>query len=119
MTTLRPSCHPGQEPKKDLVSFLQETVLLNQRLPTYDYLAACGIVPTNKTTYSLSKVEGCLTKKFGGYLPHVGCQNEYLAEVWYYHHLAGNIKGGRYVPTNTTLASSCPASVKYPPKLNL
>jgi len=118
MSTLRPSCYSKYHKKQELVEFLQQTVELDKKLPTYDYLAGCGIIPTNETTYSISAIEQCLTEAFDGYLPHIGCLDGYLAEVWYYHLLAGRIKGGRYVPTNTTFGTSCPADVKYPPKLN-
>ncbi|KAF2089353.1 hypothetical protein K490DRAFT_37447 [Saccharata proteae CBS 121410] len=119
MTTLEPTCYMHYTPYLELVQFLQEVVYLYKTLPTHEYLASCGIVPTNSTTYALADVEQCFMKATGGYLPHIGCTGNYLSEVWYYHHLAGKVKGGEYVPTNTTYASNCPSQgIMYPPKLS-
>lgn len=117
MSTLRPKCYSKYNHRQELVEFLEETVELNENLPTFDYLSECGIVPTNDTTYPISDIETCLSDAFDGYLPHIGCRNGYLAEVWYYHHVAGRIGGGTYVPANTTFNTSCPNDVIYPPKL--
>lgn len=117
MTTLRPSCYSHYTPQLELIEFLHEVVYLHKQLPTQDYLASCGIVPTGNTTYALADVEACFTMATGGYLPHIGCTSGSLSEVWYYYHLAGRVKGGSYVPTNTTYGSNCPKTgIVYPPK---
>ena len=75
----------------ELVQFLHEVVYLHKQLPTQDYLASCGIVPTSNSTYVLADIEACFIEATGGYLPHIGCTNGSLSEVWYYHHLAGRV----------------------------
>ncbi|KAL1621778.1 Ribonuclease T2 precursor (RNase T2) [Diplodia seriata] len=117
MTTLRPSCYTHYTPELELVQFLHEVVYLHKQLPTQDYLASCGIVPTSNSTYVLADIEACFIEATGGYLPHIGCTNGSLSEVWYYHHLAGRVNGGSYVPTNTTYGSNCPKTgIVYLPK---
>lgn len=75
------------------------------RLPTWDWLAAHDIHPSNSTTYYLSDIESALTQEYCE-TPYVGCAgpryNEtltganstdggytQLSEVWYYFHVLG------------------------------
>jgi ribonuclease T2 len=120
MSTLNPTCYPNYKPELELVDFYTATVRLFKDYPTSDVLAACGIIPTNATTYDLSDMEGCLADASGGIMPHLGCSKTgYLNEVWYYGHLRGRIGGGSFEGTNSTFKSTCPATgIKYPPKLN-
>jgi hypothetical protein len=80
--------------------------------PTYDILAAfvlvfflnllqylhdivlyrAGIIPSNKTTYSLSQLQGALKAQTGA-TPYLGCEQNgtALSEVWYFHHVRGSV----------------------------
>lgn len=115
MSTLKPSCYTGYERGFEAVEYFEQTVALYESRPTFDYLAKCGIVPTNATTYALDDIEACLEQATGA-LPHVACAGDDLREVWYYYFVRGPIKGGKYVPTsNTFVSSTCPDAVRYPP----
>jgi ribonuclease T2 len=93
------------------------------RLPTWDWLAAHDIHPSNSTTYYLSDIESALTQEYCD-TPYVGCAgpryNEtltganstdggytQLSEVWYYFHVLGRPQSGAWLPTNQTGSSSC------------
>ncbi len=41
-----------------------------KKVPTYDWLAAAGILPSNTTTYPLSQIQDALTKAYGA-VPYV------------------------------------------------
>ncbi|KAK8195181.1 putative ribonuclease T2 [Phyllosticta capitalensis] len=117
MTTIRPSCYANYTQYLELVQFLNEAVHLYKQLPSQDYLGACGIVPSNSTTYALADIETCFVQATGGYLPHIGCNGDTLNELWYYYYLAGRVPHGNYVPTNTTYSSTCPETgIVYAPK---
>lgn len=98
-----------------------------QNLPTYGWLSAANIRPSNSTKYSLSEMQGALTTGFGA-LPYIGCFgprfNEtargngtmdngrtVLTEVWYYYHVFGQVQRGQALPVNASInggsVSSC------------
>lgn len=60
--------------------------------PTFDMLAAYGIVPSNKTTYSLSQITNALQAQTG-HVPYIGCavNGTSLSEVWYFGHVFGTV----------------------------
>ncbi|QDS69736.1 hypothetical protein FKW77_010045 [Venturia effusa] len=121
MSTLHPACYPQYQPEVEVVDFYTTSVRLFKDYPTSDFLATCGIVPSNTTTYDLADLEGCLADATGGFTPHMGCSKitGYLNEVWYYGHLRGRIEGGTFEGTKSTFESTCPATgIKYPLKLN-
>jgi len=89
-----------------VVDFFEATIAFFKILPTWGWLSAGGIRPSNTTAYSLSRIQSALTRGFDGKLPYVGCsgpryntttagQNStdngftVLTEVWYYHHVNG------------------------------
>ncbi|KAK7519018.1 ribonuclease T2 [Phyllosticta citriasiana] len=117
MSTIKPSCYSDYTKHLELVQFLNEAVYLFKRLPSEEYLGACGIFPSNSTTYALADIEACFVQATGGYLPHIGCTGNMLNELWFYYYLAGRVPHGTYVPTNTTYASTCPLEgIVYSPK---
>lgn len=61
--------------------------------PTFDMLAAYGIVPSNKTTYSLSQITDALVAQTG-HVPYIGCtvNGTSLSEVWYFGHVFGTVR---------------------------
>ena len=98
-----------------------------QNLPTYGWLSAGSIRPSNSTKYSLTDLQGALTKGFGA-LPYIGCSgprwntteqgkgsldNGYtvLTEVWYYYHAYGRVQRAQGLPVNASInggsVSSC------------
>lgn len=95
-----PCYGPMYRPGEEVIDFLETALLYYRRLPTWGWLATVGIRPSNTTQYSLSDMQGALTRFYGA-VPYVGCSgpryNEtaagkgsldngrtQLSEVWYY-----------------------------------
>ncbi|KAH8099302.1 ribonuclease T2 [Cristinia sonorae] len=99
---------PGYKKNQDVIDFFDATVRAFKMYPTYDMLAAYGIVPSNKTTYSLSQIQTALKSQTGA-LPYLGCSKNgtVLSEVWYFHHVLGSEQFGHYKTLDTTTKSSC------------
>lgn len=55
---------------EDLVDFYETAALHYLKYPTFDWLSAASIVPSNTTTYKLSQIQDALTKASGA-LPYV------------------------------------------------
>ncbi|KAF5352766.1 hypothetical protein D9756_005891 [Leucocoprinus leucothites] len=117
MSTLEPSCLPGSSPKgAEAVAFFQTVVKLFQTLPTYDWLANAGIVPSTSKTFTLSTLTSAL-KSASGVTPALNCNGSTLNSISWYFNLKGSIVDGVFVPINTPQSGSCPSSgIKYPPK---
>lgn len=86
-----------------------------------------GILPSNKTTYTLANITNALYSQTGA-IPYLGCVNNgtVLDEVWYLNHVLGSVSTlasgdrtdsmlqrstqeqyGRFKPVNSTTPSSC------------
>ncbi|KAK6088702.1 Ribonuclease Le2 [Seiridium cupressi] len=96
---------------EEVVDFFETALSYYNILPTWGWLSAKGIRPSNSSYYSLADIQGALTDGFGK-LPYVGCSgpryntteagagsldNGYtvLTEVWYYHHVFGRVQHGQ------------------------
>jgi len=94
-----PCYGPEYRAREDVVDFFQTAILYYMRLPTWGWLGAHSIYPSNTTTYTLSDMEGALSHEYGA-VPYLGCTgprfNEtvaganstdtgrtVLSEVWY------------------------------------
>lgn len=103
----------------DVIDFFETAVLYYENLPTYGWLSAAGIRPSNTTTFSLSAMQAALTQGFGA-LPYIGCSgprynatsagngtmdNGYtqVSEVWYYNHVYGRVQRGQALPVNASV----------------
>lgn len=116
---------------EDVVDFFETAVMYYEKLPTYDWLSAKGIRPSNTTTYSLGDVQAALTAGFGA-VPYIACSgprynataagngtldNGYtvLSETWYYHHVYSKVQNGFALPVNASInggsISSCATTV--------
>ena len=88
----------------DVIEYFETAIKFELRLPTWDWLSAAGITPSNTTRYTYADIESTLTKKFGA-TPYIGCTGPrfnsttagagtndrgytILDEVWYYHHVS-------------------------------
>jgi ribonuclease T2 len=95
-----PCYGPKYVEHEEIIDFFDTVVKYFLREPTYDWLAAKGIKPSNSTGYSLSEIQGVLAEAYGA-VPYVGCAgpryNETeagkgsgdsgrtgLSEVWYF-----------------------------------
>ncbi|RDB29420.1 Ribonuclease T2 [Hypsizygus marmoreus] len=93
---------------QDVVNYYDAAIRANHLYPTFDILAASGIVPSNKTSYTLDQLEIALTSQIGA-TPYLGCRNNgtVLSELWYFNHVLGTEQYGTYKPVKSTTTSSC------------
>lgn len=132
-----PCYGPLYQNHSDVVDFFETAVQYYEILPTYGWLSAAGIRPSNTTAVSLVDLQEALVEGFGA-LPYIGCtgpkwnateagkgsaDNGYtvLDEVWYYYHVYGRVQRGQGVPVNASInggsVSSCATTkgaLRYP-----
>lgn len=131
-----PCYGPKYVEHEDVIQFFETAIMYYKRLPTFDWLAESGIVPSNSTTYTLSHIQNALTWKYGA-VPYLGCSGPrynsthaganstdngriILDEVYYYHYVYGRPQDGRAVPVdavspNTNCATTEGAIYYYSP----
>jgi len=101
---------------QDVINFYDAAIRAFKQYPTFDMLASFGIVPSNKTTYSLSQIQNALRSQTGA-LPFLGCTTNgtVLSEVWYFNHVFGTEQFGAFKHLDTTTPSSCSstAPIRY------
>ncbi|KAL4399091.1 RNA endonuclease [Malassezia pachydermatis] len=118
-----PCYGPKYRKNEDLIEFYETAIKFYRELPTYDWLAAEGITPSNKTAYSLSDITNALKKHYGA-TPHLGCSgpsysetdagkgsNDHgrtvLTEVWYFNHVTGRVQDANATHIDSTTDTSC------------
>lgn len=57
---------------EEIPDFFDNVIGAYKMYPTFEWLSAAGITPSNTTTYSLSAIEDALTKATGA-VPYIGC----------------------------------------------
>lgn len=99
---------------EEVVDFFATAVEYFRGLPTFEWLQAVGITPSNSTAYDLADIQSTLADAFGE-VPYIGCSgprfNEteagagsldngktQLSEIWYYHHVNGRPQDYDAVP---------------------
>ncbi|KAI1854132.1 hypothetical protein JX266_001273 [Neoarthrinium moseri] len=121
---------------EEVVDFFETALAYYDVLPTWGWLSAAGIRPSNASFYSLADVQAALTAGFGK-LPYVGCSGPaynttaagkgsadagktVLTEVWYYHHAFGRVQRGQTERVHANITggsvSSCaktPGALRY------
>ncbi|KAI6031407.1 ribonuclease T2 [Pisolithus microcarpus] len=110
-STFDVACYePDYKEHQDVVNFYETVVKVFQLYPTYNMLAAAGIVPSNGTTYTLAQITNALYSQTGA-IPYLGCSGDgvVLDEVWYFHHVLGTEQYGHFKTINSTTPSSCKA----------
>ncbi|KAK4126797.1 ribonuclease T2 [Parathielavia appendiculata] len=128
-STFAPSCFSPEALDKhsDLLDYFSASADFFKRLPTYDWLAAKSIKPSNSTGYTLADIQSALAAEHGA-KPYIGCsgprynQTEagkgsldngrtVLTEVWYYYHVYGPVQAGKGKPVEADInggsVSSC------------
>ncbi|ESK98147.1 ribonuclease t2 [Moniliophthora roreri MCA 2997] len=91
----------------DVINYFDATIRAFHQYPTFDMLAAFGILPSNRTAYSLESIQNAL-KTQTGVIPYLGCRNKtILSEVWYFSHIYGTEQYGTYKTLDSTTPSSC------------
>lgn len=118
-----PCYGPKYSEHEEVIDYFETVILYNSRLPTFTWLAAHDITPSNTTTYSVADIEAALAAEYGA-TPYVGCSgpryNEtaagagstdngrtQLSEMWYYFHVNGRPQEGNGVPLERNGKSSC------------
>lgn len=117
LSTIKESCYLNFKKDQNVIDFFKKTVELYEELPTYEWLAENGIVPSNDQLYSKKQIEDTLSARFGQPV-FIKC-NKYhaLQEVWYFYHLRGSVINGDYVAIPSLLNSQCPEEgIRYIPK---
>ncbi|GAA6008164.1 hypothetical protein JCM10207_007050 [Rhodosporidiobolus poonsookiae] len=117
ISTLNATCY-GRNYKKnyEAVDYFERAIDEHKKLPTYDWLAAAGIVPSADKTYTLAELQA-VAKKQHGHKIYWGCSGSKLTEAWWYFHSKGPIAGGKLIPSEMAGSSSCPATgIQYQPK---
>ncbi|GAA5995433.1 hypothetical protein JCM5350_005972 [Sporobolomyces pararoseus] len=117
ISTLNTTCYGSYTPYEEMVDYFERAVELFKTLPTYNWLAAAGIVPSTTKTYTLAQLQAVAKANFG-YEAVFNCQNGALNEVWYGYYAQGPINGGKLSPTSPIgSGSTCPSTgIKYLPK---
>ncbi|KAA1468026.1 ribonuclease T2 [Dentipellis sp. KUC8613] len=108
-STFDVACYgPDYKKHQDVVDFANAVIRAFHMFPTWDMLAAAGIKPSNKTTYSLDSIQNALKAQTGA-VPYLGCGNNgtVLQEVWYFNHVSGTEQFGRYKALDSTTKSTC------------
>ncbi|EGO05308.1 hypothetical protein SERLA73DRAFT_174402 [Serpula lacrymans var. lacrymans S7.3] len=109
-STFDVACYgPDYVEHMEVVNFYETVTKVFQMYPTYNMLAAAGILPSNTTTYTLAEITNALVSQTGA-VPYLGCSGSdgtVLDEVWYFHHVLGTEQYGHFKTINSTTASSC------------
>lgn len=117
--TIRPTCYDNQRyvKNKNVYDFYNITMNLYEKLPTFQFLAAEGIVPSLTQKYSKKQINDALTKYFGKAVYFKCNKYKALQEVWYYHYLQGPLKEENFSPIDTIINSNCPEeNIQFIPK---
>jgi ribonuclease T2 len=118
LSTLDPKCLPSGSPTgAEAAAYFQATEKLFKSLPTFNFLADRGIMPSTSRTFTRAELESALKDASGGFTPGLDCSSGRLNGVSWYFNLKGSAIDGTFVPTDTPKPGSCPSSgIKYPPK---
>lgn len=127
---------PQYRVREEVPDFFETVVAYHQSLPTWGWLRAKQIAPSNETRYSLTAIRDALTEGYGK-TPYISCTGPayntteagngskdqgktVLSEVWYYHHVFGRVQRNQPWRVNADVAggslSNCaiaPDSIWY------
>lgn len=99
-----------------MLPYFSRAVSLFKDLPTHEWLADAGIVPSNTATYSKASILSALKAKTGQE-PYLGCKSGALNEVWYFYNVQGSLVDGNFEhATIVGKTGTCGSSVLYLPK---
>ncbi|OJJ51599.1 hypothetical protein ASPZODRAFT_127698 [Penicilliopsis zonata CBS 506.65] len=117
ISTLETKCYSDYLPQEEVVDYFNKTVEIFEKLPSYEFLANAGIVPSNSDTYALADIANALQKGHGAEVT-VRCRYGALNEIWYHFNIAGPLQTGDFVPSAPDgMKSNCPATgIRYKPK---
>ncbi|KAG6911613.1 hypothetical protein DXG01_011916 [Tephrocybe rancida] len=75
---------------QELINYYDAAIRADKLYPTYNILSASGIVPSNKTSYTLQQISTAISTQIG-VTPYIGCRlnGTVLSELWYFNHVLG------------------------------
>ncbi|KAH0590994.1 hypothetical protein H2248_001106 [Termitomyces sp. 'cryptogamus'] len=99
---------PDYKEHEEVINFFDAAIRAFHRYPSFDILAASGIVPSNKTSYTLQQITTAINTQIG-VTPFIGCSHNgtVLSELWYFHHVLGTEQYGSFKPLDSTSPSTC------------
>jgi ribonuclease T2 len=104
-STFNTPCYGPQYRKhEEVVDFFETAITYYKRFPSFDWLKAADITPSNTTTYTYADIRDTLFEKTGG-IPFIGCSGPrynttsagknstdsgftVLTELWYYEYVS-------------------------------
>lgn len=119
ITTLHQDCYgPALKPNENIYDYFKIAYNLYNSLPTFSYLNASGIVPSETATYTSEQISRVLTAYNRGKTVYFGCdEDNVLTDVHYHHHVNGPLIYESLVKVNATATPNCPATgIKFLPK---
>ncbi|KAJ6566003.1 ribonuclease [Mycena sp. CBHHK59/15] len=109
-STLDVACLPeGSAKGAEAVMFFNTVVGLFKTLPTYQWLADAGIMPSSSTTHTLASLTAALKTGYG-FTPALDCDGSALSQISYYYHLKGSVIDGTFIPITAPEQGSCPST---------
>ncbi|KAJ5095373.1 hypothetical protein NUU61_004729 [Penicillium alfredii] len=117
VSTLETQCYEDYIPQQEVVDYFDKTVEVFKTVPSFEFLANAGILPSNSETYALADIEKALEKEHRAPVT-VRCRHRALSEIWYYFNVAGSLQTGKFIAADPDgQTSNCPAhGIHYPPK---
>ncbi|KAG6821402.1 hypothetical protein H0H93_014199 [Arthromyces matolae] len=98
---------------QELINYYDAAIRAFHLYPSYDVLAASGIIPSNKTAYTLNQISTAINTQVGA-TPYIGCTHNgtVLSELWYFNHVFGTEQYGTFKPLDSTTPSTCTSTGK-------
>lgn len=117
INTIAANCYSNFQDNENLYDYFSILYNLYESLPTYKWLAAAGITPSNTKTYTKSQIQNALSSNFGQQVYFKCDSNNAINEVWYFHHIQGSLLQNNFIPIDTLSSSNCPSTgILFPPK---
>ncbi|KAK8051464.1 hypothetical protein PG993_002849 [Apiospora rasikravindrae] len=110
---------PQYREHEEVADFFETAAAFHRRLPTWSWLEASGIRPSNASTFSLTDFAGPLAQGFGA-IPYIGCSGPkyntteagkgssdagytVINEIWYYYHVYGRVQRQQGLAVNANI----------------
>ncbi|KAJ6166630.1 hypothetical protein N7470_002077 [Penicillium chermesinum] len=103
VSTLETHCYEDYIPQQEVVDYFDKTVEVFKEVPSYEFLAKAGILPSNHDTYDLADIEAALSDGHGAPVV-VHCRRGALNEIWYHYNIAGSLQNGEFVAAQPGLS---------------
>lgn len=90
------------------MAYFERAVSVYKALPTYEFLAKRGILPTTTKTYTLDQIQGAIQHATGHNATIVCDANGFFSEVWYHYKVQGSIVDGKFINAEPVSLFSLP-----------